>query len=151
MSESAPGSLILQQKWEDLSVYLFSCVLRDMPKSERFTLGADIRAVVWEVEAALVQLSLRAGNRWTLLNTVDVKAKILLAMIRLGIRVGAIRKNGMNRLPPGWWKSERLSAASKKRAKARAADGERPGYAAIWRCAAAITIMASARAFLASI
>ena len=90
MSESAPGSLILQQKWEDLSVYLFSCVLRDMPKSERFTLGADIRAVVWEVEAALMQLSLRAGNRWTLLNTVDVKAKVLLAMIRLGIRVGAI-------------------------------------------------------------
>ena len=52
--------------------------------------GADIRATVWEVEAALVQLSLRAGNRWTLLNTVDVKAKVLLAMIRLGIRVGAI-------------------------------------------------------------
>lgn len=90
MSESAPGSLILQQKWEDLTVYLFSCVLRDMPKSERFTLGADIRAVVWEVEAALVQLSLRAGNRWALLNTVDVKAKVLLSMVRLGIRVQAI-------------------------------------------------------------
>ena len=90
MTESVEGGLILQQKWEDLSVYLFSCVLRDMPKSERFTLGADIRAVVWEVEAALVQLSLRAGNRWTLLNTVDVKAKVLLAMVRLGIRVGAI-------------------------------------------------------------
>ena len=37
-----------------------------------------------------MQLSLRAGNRWTLLNTVDVKAKVLLAMVRLGIRVGAI-------------------------------------------------------------
>ena len=37
-----------------------------------------------------VPLSLRAGNRWVLLNTVDVKAKVLLAMIRLGIRVGAI-------------------------------------------------------------
>ena len=90
MAESVEGGLILQQKWEDLSVYLFSCVLRDMPKSERFTLGADIRAVVWEVEAALVQLSLRAGNRWALLNLVDVKAKVLLAMIRLGIRIGAI-------------------------------------------------------------
>ena len=90
MTESVEGGLILQQKWEDLSVYLFSCVLRDMPKNDRFTLGADIRATVWEVEAALVQLSLRAGNRGVLLNTVDVKAKVLLAMIRLGIRVGAI-------------------------------------------------------------
>ena len=66
MTESVEGGLILQQKWEDLSVYLFSCVLRDMPKNDRFTLGADIRATVWEVEAALVQLSLRAGNRWVL-------------------------------------------------------------------------------------
>ncbi len=90
MGEVIERGLILQQKWEDLSEYLFATVLRDMPKSDRFTLGADIRAVVWEVEAALVQLSLRAGNRWALLNTVDVKAKVLLAMIRLGIRVGAI-------------------------------------------------------------
>lgn len=84
------GGLILQQKWEDLAVYLFSCVLRNMPKSDRFTMGADIRAVTWEVEAALVQIHLRAGNRWQLLNTVDVQAKVLLAIIRLGIRVGAI-------------------------------------------------------------
>ena len=90
MSESAEGGLILQQKWEDLTAYLFSCVLRDMPKSEKFTLGADIRALVWEVEAALVQLALRAGNRSALLSTVDIKAKVLLAMIRLGIRIGAI-------------------------------------------------------------
>ena len=75
MTESVEGGLILQQKWEDLSVYLFSCVLRDMPKNDRFTLGADIRATVWEVEAALVQLSLRAGNRWTLLNTVEREGK----------------------------------------------------------------------------
>jgi hypothetical protein len=84
------GGLILQQKWEDLTEYLFSCVLRDMAKSERFTLGADIRSLVWEVQAALVQLSLRAGNRWSLLNLVDVKAKVLLAMIRVGIKVQAI-------------------------------------------------------------
>ncbi len=89
-TESSNTSLILQQKWEDLSVYLFSCVLRDMPKNDRFTLGADMRALVWEVEAALVQISLRAGNRWQLLNTVDVQAKVLLSMVRLGIRIGSI-------------------------------------------------------------
>ena len=90
MAESVERGLVLQQKWEDLSEYLFACVLRDMPKSERFTLGLDIRALVWEVESALIQLSLRAGNRWALLNLVDVKAKLLLAMIRLGIRLRVI-------------------------------------------------------------
>jgi len=88
--EEAQGGLILQQKWEDLTAYLFSCVLRDMPKSDRFSLGADIRALVWEVEAALVQLSLRTGNRWALLNLVDIKAKVLLSMIRLGIKIDAV-------------------------------------------------------------
>ena len=72
------GGLLLQQKWEDMAAYLFSTVLRDMPKTERFSLGADIRALVWEVEDALVQLSLRTGNRWALLNLVDIKAKVLL-------------------------------------------------------------------------
>jgi len=84
------GGLILQQKWEDLSEYVFACVLRDMPKNDRFSLGADIRNLIWEVEAALVELSIRSGNRWSHLNLVDVKAKVLLAMVRLGIRIGAI-------------------------------------------------------------
>ena len=88
--DEGTGGLILQQKWEDMAAYLFTSVLRGMPKDERFSLGADIRALVWEVEAALVQLSLRAGNRWALLNLVDSKAKVLMAMIRLGIRIGAI-------------------------------------------------------------
>lgn len=84
------GGLILQQKWEDLTVYLFASVLRDMPKGDRFTLGADIRALIWEIEGALIQISLRAGNRWQLLNLIDVKAKVLLSMVRLGIRIGAV-------------------------------------------------------------
>lgn len=84
------GGLILQQKWEDLAKYIFGHVLRDMPKSDKFTLGSDIRALIWEVESALIQLSLHTGNRWSLLNLVDVKAKTLLAMIRLGIQIGGI-------------------------------------------------------------
>jgi len=84
------GGLLLQQKWEDMTAYVFSTILRDMPKSDRFSLGADIRALVWEVEATLVQLSLRTGNRWALLNLVDIKAKVLLSMIRLGIKIDAV-------------------------------------------------------------
>lgn len=61
-----------------------------MPKNDRFTLGSNMRSLLWEVESALVQLSLRAGNPWNLLNLVDVKANVLPAMIRLGIRLEAI-------------------------------------------------------------
>nr|DAY75634.1 MAG TPA: Avd-like protein [Caudoviricetes sp.] len=120
MAESVERGLVLQQKWEDLSEYLFACVLRDMPKSERFTLGSDIRATVWEVEAALVQLSLRAGNRWALLNLVDVKAKVLLAMIRLGIRIGAIPQKRYEPL------STRLVEIGKIVGGLKKSGGERP-------------------------
>lgn len=82
--------LAVQQKWEDLADYLYSCVLRDMPKSERFTLGADIRTCVWAVHAALVKLSLRLGSRSSLLDFADAQAKSLASMISLGIRIGAI-------------------------------------------------------------
>lgn len=82
--------LILQQKWEDLAAYVFAHVLRDMNKSDRFTLGADMRALIWQVEAALVQVALRHGDRRQQLYLVDAKAKILLAMVRLGIRLGSI-------------------------------------------------------------
>ena len=82
--------LDVQQKWEDLADYLYACVLRDMPKSERFTLGADIRTCVWAVHAALVKLSLRLGSRSSLLDFADAQAKSLASMISLGIRIGAI-------------------------------------------------------------
>ena len=85
--------LILQQKWEDLAKYIFPTVLRSMPKSERFSLGADIRGLIWEVEEILIQLSLKRGTngfRLQLLQTVDIKAKTLMAMIRLGIQLDVI-------------------------------------------------------------
>lgn len=84
------GGLVLQQKWEDLAAYIFAAVLRGMPKEERFSLGADIRGLIWEVESALAQLSIRSGNRWAQLDLVDSRAKVLQGMIRVGIRVGAI-------------------------------------------------------------
>lgn len=88
--DNPAGGLILEQKWEDLAVYMFSCILRDMPKSERFTLGADIRSLIWQVEDVLVQLSLHVGPRYNHLRFVDIKAKTLLTMVRIGIKIGAI-------------------------------------------------------------
>lgn len=82
--------MILQQKWEDLARYIFGTVLRDMPKSDRFTLGQDLLELIWEVEAALIQVGLRYDNRMQLLNLVDVRAKMLMSMLRLGISLGSI-------------------------------------------------------------
>ncbi|MBQ3172546.1 MAG: four helix bundle protein [Mailhella sp.] len=84
------GGLILQQKWEDLTKYIFEAVLRNMPKADRFTLGEDIRKIIWEVEGILVQVSLRHGSRWQQLQAVDVRAKTLLAMVRIGMEIGSI-------------------------------------------------------------
>lgn len=84
------SNLILAQKWKDLSIWIFENVLRGMPKSERFSLGADIRRVVWEVQADCVQLALHFGQRRLLLNHVDVQSKVLLSMVELGIAVGAV-------------------------------------------------------------
>ena len=88
--DNPAGGLILKQKWEDVTAYFFSCILRDMPKSERFTLGADIRSLLWQVEDVLVQLALHVGPRWNHLHLVDVKAKTLMTMVKVGIKVGAI-------------------------------------------------------------
>ena len=43
---SAYGALKIQQKWEDMIKYAY-VALRQLPKSERFTLGAEIRAGLW--------------------------------------------------------------------------------------------------------
>lgn len=57
------GGLILQQKWEDMASYIYKSVLRVMPKSERFTLGSDIRQIIWDTEGLIVEVSLNRGSR----------------------------------------------------------------------------------------
>jgi len=84
------NSLILEQKWRDLAAWVYESVLRGMPKSEKFTLGADIRSAVWQVESAAVQIALRSGPRRQLLNLIDVQSKVMLSMIELGISLGSI-------------------------------------------------------------
>lgn len=88
--EGHQGGLVLRQKWEDFAQYLFETVLRDLPKSERFTMGADIRRILWDVQAACVQLSLYSGPRRQLLNAVDVQSKVLESIVKTGIRIKAI-------------------------------------------------------------
>ena len=77
-----PEPLKIQQKWEDMARYAY-VLLRSLPKSERFTLGAEIRQSVWQ-GCRLIARAAFARNRMPLLYDLDAEIKMLQAMIRLG-------------------------------------------------------------------
>jgi hypothetical protein len=74
--------LKIQQKWEDMSRYAY-VLLRSIPKSERFTLGAEIRDTIWK-GSRLISRAAYARNRIPLLLELDAEAKVFQAMIRMG-------------------------------------------------------------------
>lgn len=72
--------LKIQQKWEDMIQYAY-VILRSFPKSERFTLGFEIRSVLWKGYARII----RANSVWSKLpelDALDIEIKVLTAMIR---------------------------------------------------------------------
>lgn len=92
MTERRKHGLIVKELWEDMAEYVYKYVLRCMPKEDRFTLGEDIRSIIFSVEIKLKHLERRYGNRGVLLNEVDVAAGVLMDLIRLGIRLQSIPK-----------------------------------------------------------
>ena len=88
---SERNQLILGKKLEDLMDYVYTSVLRDLPKAEKFTMGVDIRSLLWSTERTLIAFSLfTSGNRMKLLDDVDIAAKTLMKMIESGIRLRLI-------------------------------------------------------------
>ena len=73
--------LKIQQKWEDMAIYAY-IALRHIPKSERFTLGAEIRLGIWRGLGLITRANL-SRNKIPLLYDLDVEIKILLSAIRL--------------------------------------------------------------------
>jgi hypothetical protein len=74
------SELKIQQKWEDMCKYAY-IALRHIPRSERFTLGQEIRSGLWRG----LRLILRANairNKRQVLYELDWQIKELLAMIR---------------------------------------------------------------------
>ncbi len=90
MADYQKRGLIVKKLWEDMAEYVFTNVLKGMPKDNRFTLGADIRRLIFDTDIKLQYLELHYGNRGALLNDIDVAAKTLMSVIRLGIKVRAI-------------------------------------------------------------
>ena len=83
-------NFILKEKWEKLSVYIFSNILNSIPNNEKYTLGSDIRCILWDTDGYIVQVASKFGDRKALLEMIDVNAKKLLSMIKLGIDINAI-------------------------------------------------------------
>jgi len=90
------GQLKIEQKWIDMTQYAY-VALRQMPKSERFTMGAEIRTSLW----AGFRLIIRANasrSRLVLLHDLDVEIKTILGLIRAGHGMGLLPHKHYERL-----------------------------------------------------
>lgn len=82
-------TLIIQQKWEDMAEYMY-IVLRHIPKSERFTLGAEVRSSIWRGLRLIVRANAVRRERLRLLQDLDAEIKVLQGLIRTGRGLGII-------------------------------------------------------------
>jgi len=81
--------LIIQQKWEAMAEYVY-ILLRHIPKSERFTLGAEIRASVWKGLRLIIAANARRGGRIVLQDEIDIEIQVLQGLIRTGMALGCV-------------------------------------------------------------
>jgi hypothetical protein len=91
-------------------------VLRHIPKSERFTLGAEIRESIWRGLKLIVRAS-ASRRRLPLLQDLDTEVKTLLALLRVGHGLGVVpdkkyqlmsaRLVEIGKMLGGWIKSAR--------------------------------------------
>ena len=75
------SKLKILQKWEDMAGYAY-IVLRHIPKSERFTLGTEIRETIWEGLKLIIKANV-SRNKRQYLYELDSDIKVLLALIRV--------------------------------------------------------------------
>jgi len=76
----AVAELKIQQKWEDMAEYAY-VALRHVPKSERFTLGAEIRQCLWRGLRLIVRANASRDKRRYLFE-LDAEVKTLQALVR---------------------------------------------------------------------
>ena len=67
-------TLLVQQKWEDMIGYAY-VALRNIPKSERFTLGAEIRTALWSGLRLIIRAN-ASRRKLTMLYDLDVELLI---------------------------------------------------------------------------
>lgn len=81
--------LVVYQKWEDCTEYLFKCVIPQLPKSERYAMGSHLRNSTIEMGKSIA----RANNirdtkfRKKEIENADLALCELKIMIRLAYRL----------------------------------------------------------------
>ena len=115
------GQLKIQQKWEDMAGYAY-VALRHIPKSERFTLGAELRGAIWRGLRLIVRAN-AVRNKMPLLYDLDVEIKILLALIRTAhrLKILPLKKyeilsemlTELGKMLGGWIKSCKISGQAR--------------------------------------
>jgi hypothetical protein len=121
-SAPAVGGLLLQQKWEDLALYLHNNVLAHMGKRHLFTLGERIGGLLWDVQADIVKMTYNSGNRLPQLMTLDVQKEVLLAQLRLGVRMKIIPEKRFDHISDLILEIGRIIGGLKKRNSAMLAN-----------------------------
>jgi hypothetical protein len=81
--------LIIRQKWEAMAEYVY-IMLRHIPRTERFTLGAEIRGCVWRGLRFIIQANALRTGRIKILNNLDIEIQVLQGLIRTGKSLGII-------------------------------------------------------------
>lgn len=109
------ADLKIQQKWEDMAAYMY-VVLRHVPRSERFTLGAELRAGVWRGLRLIVQAN-AVTRRMAILDDLDAEIRVLFALIRTAHKMRLVpdkkyevlsaRLDELGRMLGGWKKFSR--------------------------------------------
>lgn len=107
------SELAIRQKIEDMMAYAYQAI-RQMPKSEKFSLGADIRASMIK----LLQLVIRCNKRFTKKTTMqdlDIELDTLRGLVRVAHNLNMIpfkkyaiwseKLDEIGRMIGGWFKS----------------------------------------------
>ena len=84
----ADNSMKVVQKFVDMAKYVY-IVLRNFPRSEKYSLATDIRRDLWEVGAMLERASVvpAKAEKFRLLQQADVKLSELKFLIRMGMEL----------------------------------------------------------------
>ncbi len=84
--------LKIYQKWEDMTGYAY-IMLRHIPKSERFTLGSEIRNSIWRGLKLIIKANY-SYNKKPILLELDMEIKVLLGLLRVahGLKIIPTKK-----------------------------------------------------------
>jgi len=109
--------LIAGKKWEDMAEYILKCLVTQLPKSERYAMGAQIRNLVVKIGSRISRATVIRDKRYKLQEVMEADYALneLKTLIRLADRVQYIDKkkfevsvrytSELGKILGGWCKS----------------------------------------------